>query len=888
MIKTTAMFSAHTIHLIHVILRDTLIFFVILFTALFVWLKSGVHVDHLSFNHYEVDGLYIKLDKRLTLTANVITIPKSKEKPSFDNIDRVLDRVKYLLTFFHYIELEKVNFKDNRYKVVYADNILYITSDDYEIAGNVWRKGRILIADISLFYIKKEDINMVAKLNYNLHSDKLILEGSYDAYNIKGRFKAIKEDHNIDFIINSDIFTDLKTLIDKIPMKRKLNEWITEKIQAKKYRLYYLKGKGRVYGSKFEPDLYSLKGNALLEDVKIDFKEGVSPVKAKKILLGYEKGELSFDLVKPMYQNREINASTVSITNIGKGKVAHLNLDMHVNSKMDKTIQKILKAYHLNIPVLAKESRSDVQVKLGIPLKKMPNRKIDVYVKTHLGKGDLYLQKIKLPVQSGEITYHKGIITLKDVKLKEKWYEGMVEGEVNIREKKASLLFHAEKIELKKKDEVLFSLKNKNIPFTVSYGKGVLITLPTYKIKIEHKGKEAKITVADIAKVKPYLKKMEVDIDGGTLNIGTKDFKTYTFRGMLYRKDCFIYDNKVCYTRVPCFGTTSPRGVDFYAFDKRLHFNSAKSLIELSRLNFDLQKFLSSDIRIRKIKTKKAKAGKTVIKGKKSNIRYDKYTLITDKYTVSIFSPSGNIKATGNLGSDIVTFNKRGKQISIEALRIHDRMLHPLINFNGLQNGRYTIKISGTPNKLMKGEILLEGGVLKSFKAYNKTRNFIRNSKELAQIQDPGFTIGGFKIREGKILYRIIKDRVIFDSIYIKGNTATIVGKGTLNIKSKKLNINLAIQTVRKLGKIVGSVPVLGYILMGEDNSITFALKISGTLSDPKVETSAAKEILKLPFDLIKRTLQSPAHILNTEKKQKKIKNSVLEEITIPRGRVTP
>ena len=886
MIKTTVMFSAHTIHLLHVILRDTLIFLIILFAALFVWLKSGINVDHLSFNKYKVDGLYIKLDKKLTLKANNIVIPKMKKKPSFDNIDQVLDRVKYLLTFFHYIELEQVNFKDNHYKMVYADNILYITSDDYEIAGNVWRRGRVLIADISLFYIKKENINMVAKFNYDLHTDKLILEGSYDAYHIKGKFKAIKEEHNVEFVVNSDTFSDLKTFIDKIPMKKKLNAWITEKIKAREYRLYSLRGKGTVYGSEFKPDLDSLKGNALLEDVNIHYKEGLSPVKAENILLRYESGELFFNVKKPTYQNREINASSVTISNIGKGKIARLDLDMHFNTKVDEVVQEILKAYKLNIPVLHKESRSKVEVKLGIPLKKMPKRKIDVYVQASLGKGNLYIQKLKLPVVNGNILYEKGLLKLKDIKLKEKWYEGTVNGKVKVREKTADLVFQVKKIELKKKKETLFFMTDKKIPFYLNYTKGVRITIPSLKTKVIREGKKVKIEIEDIAKIKPYLKKMEVDVDGGTMTVNTNDFNTYTFAGQLYRKDCFIYDNKVCYTMVPCFGTSGPKGIDFYAFNKRLHFNSAKSLIELNALNIDLHKFLSSDIRIQKIKTKKAKASKTVIKGRKSNIRYDKYTLLTDKYNVSIFSPSGTIKATGNLGKDVVTFNKRGKQISIEALRIHDRMLHPLINFDGLQNGRYTIKISGDPNKLMKGEILLEGGVLKSFKAYNKARNFIRNNKDLAQFQDPGFTAKGFKIREGKITYRVVKNRVIFDSVYIRGNTATIVGKGELDINTKKLNINLAIQTVRKIGKIVGSLPVLGYILMGEDNSITFGLKITGTLDDPKVKTSAAKEILMLPFDLIKRTLQSPAHIINTEKRKKK--NPVIEEITVPKDRVAP
>jgi len=848
-------------------------------------------MDHIHFNGYEVDGLYIKLDKKLTLTAKHILIPKPKKKPSFDNVDEILDRVKYLLTFFYYAELEKVDFKNNHYKVVFADDVLYISNDYYEIAGNVWRKGRVLVADISLFYIKKEDINIIGKLNYDLHSDKLILEGKYEAYNITGRFKVLKERHAVEFIVNSDSFSDLKTFIDRLPMNEKVNAWITRKIEAKSYRLYMLTGKGSVHGTDFKLDWNSLKGNALLEDVQIHYKEGLPPVKAEKIVLNYKQNSLFFDLTNPLYENREINA-TVSITNIGKNKIARLNLDMYFNTRIDETVQRILNAYKLNIPVLHEESRSKVQVKLGIPLKKMPNRKIDVYVKAHLGKGDLYLGKLKLPVESGDITYNDHMLTLKDIKLKSQWYEGTVNGKVHTKSKKADLVLQAKKIEFKKKKETLFLLMNKKIPFSVDYAKEVLVSIPSFKLKIRQNNQGLKIEAADLAKIKPYLKKLEINIDGGSMEIQSKDLKTFTFKGTLIRYDCFIYDNKVCHTRVPCFGTVSPKGVDFYAFNKRVHYNTAKSLITLKNLNIDLQKFLESDLRLKKIKSKKKSGKKTVIKGIKSNLRYDKYTLLTDAYTVTIYPGSNTITAIGNLGSDKVKFKKTGAKIAIEALRIHDRMLHPLINFNGLQNGRYTIRISGVPGKQMRGEILLDGGVLKSFKAYSKTRNFIRNNKNLSQVQDPGLTAKGFKIREGKILYRIIKDKVVFDTIYVKGDTATIVGKGTLNIKTKKLNIEMAVQTVRKLGKIVGSLPVLGYILMGEDNSVTFGLKLTGTLDNPKVGMSAAKEILSLPFDLIKRTLQSPAHIINTEKKKKTNKKPTpkptIEEILTPKNKVAP
>jgi len=133
----------------------------------------------------------------------------------------------------------------------------------------------------------------------------------------------------------------------------------------------------------------------------------------------------------------------------------------------------------------------------------------------------------------------------------------------------------------------------------------------------------------------------------------------------------------------------------------------------------------------------------------------------------------------------------------------------------------------------------------------------------LATLQNPGFSKKGFKIQEGVVEYRRIGDKVIFDSVYIKGGSATIVGKGEVNIKTKTIKMNLAIQTARELGKFVGNLPLLGYILMGKDKSMTVGLKISGTLDKPKVKTSAAQDILLMPLQFLKRTIESPAHIIN-------------------------
>ena len=868
------MFSAHTLHVLHVILRDTLILFIVLFLALFAWLKVGIHIESLTLGKFSVDGLYIKLDKKLTLKADKIVIPETKEKPSLYKVDETFDKIKTILTYFHYIELTEIDFKNNELTLLFADNILYITSDDYEIAGNIERKGNTLVADVSLLYLKKEQVNVVGKLKYFLKKDRLETEGSFEAYNIKGGFAAFKENNDISFAVKSDAFSDLKTLTAKLPVKDILKSWIAHKIVAKEYKLYSLVGKAHLEGKVFKLDLPALRAEALLKEVKIHYKDELAPILVKEAKLSYRDRTLYFDLKEPVYKNRNLGGSKGFISNMEKGKIALLHLDLHVQSQVDEVVHEVLRAYKLKIPVTQKGKAVSADINLIIPLKKKwksPEQKAKHKIKAHidikLAKGDVFINDVKLPVLSGDVQYDKGVVTLKNIDINETWYAVKVNGKVNLKKKKADLKLNVKHVSLGDKKEKLFVLKNKkNVLLKIDYAAHTF-DIPDMNVKILRNDKDFTIKLMNLKTIKPYLKNMEIEVDGGHLDIKTKDFKTYSYTGVLKRNSCFFYDkNDVCHTQIPCKGKVSDKTFVLQAFQDRLYIDTYKGLIKVNRLNIDLKAFFSK----RDQNKKSGKKGKKLtILGTKSQLRYNQHRLVTDSYKINV-SANGNIKAIGKLKGDQVTLTKKGKNIRVEALRIKDQLLHPLIDFKGLHNGRYTLRASGDPEKLLHGEVIIEGGVMKDFKAYNNTLAFINTLPALATLQNPGYSKKGFIIKKGVAKYRKIGQKIIFDTIHIEGTSASIVGKGEIDLKKNTINMNMAIQTARELGKAVGSIPILGYILMGEDKSMTVGLKITGSLSKPKVKTSATKELLKLPLDLIKRTLQSPAHIINKPKAQKK------------------
>jgi len=830
-----------------------------------MWLLAGIKLDTVNVADYNVDGLYIKLDKKLILKADNVIIPQSKADPSFDNIPESLDRVKYILTFFDSIELKNIMFDNNTMSIKFKDDFLELSSKDYEIIGSVRREGKMLKATIPLLSLKEHKLTMSGKFTYDLDEEILSTEGFFTLYDASGRFNASKEGNKIDFGLSSDTFTDLRSIIDKFDLVEGVRSWVVDKVQADNYKLLSLTGKGTVENSTFKMDFDALKGEILFSDTKIHFKENLAPVLAPSFILTYHNGGLYFDLKEPIYEGISLKGSNVSILNL-LNSYTNLKLKIRADNPFDATMQNLLKAYDIDLRLNQTSGKVNVLFLADIGLK---NSYKDFFVNVDFSRGDVWIEKVKLPIEKGNLQYKKGFITLKDIYLKDMFYEGKLDGKIDLKKKQADLILDAKSVTFGDEKEKFFVLKDQKLPFVLDYTKNIDVDIPKLSIKITNKEKETSIRLNDLNKIKPYLPDSGPIENGGDMEIKTKDFKTYTFEGMLKWTSCFLYEkDDQCKTRVPFQGKVGPKGLDFYAFNKRFYYNKVNSRVKITNLNFDLEKYLNTQKKKEKKKeTKKKDTVKEVksliILGKNSQLRYGDYSLVTDSYDVEL-KPNGDIKAIGSSSGDIIKFSKKKDIFSMQALRIQDKALHPLINFKGLQNGRYTLKKSGNPEKTMNGEIIVEGGVMKDFKAYNNTLAFINTIPALASLHNPGYSVKGFTIEEGIAEYRMVKqDKIVFDSIYIKGTSATIAGTGEIDLQKKTINLNLAIQSARELGKFVGSLPLVGYILMGEDKSMTFGLQITGMLDNPKVKTSAGADILSLPLKILKRALESPEHIIN-------------------------
>jgi hypothetical protein len=484
-----------------------------------------------------------------------------------------------------------------------------------------------------------------------------------------------------------------------------------------------------------------------------------------------------------------------------------------------------------------------------------------------LDHGMLTVGKTAFPVcGGGKIHYEAHRVTLRSICVKDWWYEGTVEGEIDMRNRTAEAVLQLDRMAIGAKKAPLLVVKRKKLPLRIAYGDAVRIDIDTLDVHIRRDTQGFVLRLSDLSKLSSYIRDPLFKASGGNLVFESKDMRRFRFSGVLEKNGCIFYGDKgVCYARIPIKGYYDKKTDTIYldAFEGKFVYDGAKNRITVSRINVDMKRLF--EIWSKKKRKSSGVGRRLIIKGKHSTIRYERYRLVTDTYDIEVF-PNGDIKAYGSLDGDIVKFSRKKGVFHVSAHRIRDKMLHPLIRFTGLKGGRDSLWMQGDPDDKMQGRIIVEGGVLSDFKVYNNTLAFLNTLPALATLNRPGFSKKGFVIDKGVIEYDIRDENITLHKVYLQGKTATVVGRGTVNLNSGKLDIDLAVRTVKDFAKVIGNIPVVGYLLLGEDKSVTVGLKITGTLQKPQIRTTVAKDILLLPVRMIERIITSPAKLNSAPK----------------------
>jgi len=837
-------------------IRNALLLFPLLAVLLVYFLQEGITIDSLKIGNFKVEKLYLKLDNKLILRMDKFVIPKSNTKEGIGDVGKALKRIKKILTFFEYIELSEVEFTDDTYSVIYADDTLYIDNSDYEIAGMITPQNGGFIAKIPLIKIKKYNLLLQGNMTYGYQAQKITFQGKYKILHIDGNVSIEMQNKKLSFLIDSEETSRISQVLDMFEIPTKTRIWIDQKVKAKYYQLLSLRGSGTLKEDTFVLDIKHTTAHAKLTNVAIAFQSKLAPVLSRAVIIRLHDARLDFDLNEPYYLNKPMKGSQVALLHLDGAKSLQLLLKLKFHTAYDKKIIDILKAYDIKIPLHQKKGKMNAEVNLDIDLKST-NTKVEG--RAFLSKGELSIGGTALKTNGGEVTFTSNRVALWDVDLYDSWYHGKVNGFINLDTQRGKFKVDLDSLTLGDKKGVSLRIKNeKKLSVQMRFSKKLEFDIPAYHLTIKEGKKGAfHINSSNIKPLLPAIKGLPLKISTGKISIETQNAKSYTFQGEGIWKHSYLYQKGGTITKIPFKGSYKNKHIAINALNNRITYKSKQSQIQLKHINIDVKKMM--------LYSSKKKGSSLVknlkVKGENCMMRYGKYVLLTDQFELRVRGKNTTFVATKD--GDKVRIERNGKSLVIHAKKIKDRMLQSLINFGGLQGGRYSLEMLGQIGGEMKGTIEIEGGAIESFKAYNDLIALFNTLPALITLSDPGFSKKGFVVRDGKIVFRLLPKQVIFDTIYLNGKSATIAGKGVVILESGKLDMDLAIRTAREAGKVLGSLPLVGYILFGKDKSITTGVKITGTLDKPKVKTNPVQEALLYPLELIKRTITSPAHIIN-------------------------
>lgn len=183
-----------------------------------------------------------------------------------------------------------------------------------------------------------------------------------------------------------------------------------------------------------------------------------------------------------------------------------------------------------------------------------------------------------------------------------------------------------------------------------------------------------------------------------------------------------------------------------------------------------------------------------------------------------------------------------------------DKFMEKLFIFSKFKDGKFDFNIDGSLDKF-SGTFLIEKSTLMDYILLNNVLAFINTVPSLVTFSVPGYSKNGLYMSHAYLKFDYEKGVFNINEMYMDSKELKISATGKADIKNDSINMNMNLKT--DIASDISKIPLVGYIVF-DGKAISTGVKITGKLSDPKIESSLAKDVIIAPLNIIKRTLKLP------------------------------
>ena len=844
-------------------------FFIILILSLLLLLKYGIKINDFEFYGVKLEQLYIKLDKKIIVRAKQIKLPSFKkdvaQKSSDERLLNLSQGVDYLDTFFQEISLESVQIGDDfKIKILFLDDIFFVDSPYLNIDIKFQNKQKDGIDHFIVKNLSFKDFNVSisGEGSANFDKDDYKFDGNFTSHELNGKLSFALKDTLLTYKaydVNAGSIKDFIAELDsRIHLNSEVKNWIYGYIVADDYHLNEINGKADL--KKNDLFLNELNATANAKNLLVKFDKGLPAVNVAEANITLNNSKLKFDLTAPVYKGKKLDGSNVAINNIFDEKSANLELFIKTNSIYDEAINEILRAYKINVPVRQLSGKMDAGLKILIKLDEKSLENFDE--KSVIANGDFKISDAVLDIAGSKFNAKSALVKLVNTSALNidasgfglDFFRANAKANINLQKSTGEIKGVIESFDLKEKSDKILALKNEPFSALLDFNKPneTTLSIEPFGINLSF-GDESTIATKNsnfIMQNSPVLKQNGV-LGFDDVSIKSKDFVNLEILAKGLKFDMpFLDKNGSKYDRDDFLITVSRAGVKVQSASKKLSLNIAEKGIEAK--SNDLNLLVLDDNSTKEQSTPLelfAKNGDIILKDLNKTLPFTSFSAEKKGKSTSL----NGLAKQGRVG-----YFSDEKSINLDATDISGEFINGLLGTKSFEGGKFRLKMLGENSKNFKAEVRFFGTYLKDYIFYQRLLSFLNSVPSLLSFKTPDFNDKGFTVKNGKILLTRKGDVIEFLAIEMIGTSADIGGRGTIDLKSKKINIDLELKILKDASGIIDKIPLINQIILGKDRSLSTVIAIRGTTEKPEYSTQILQDALLSPLKIIRNVLQAP------------------------------
>ncbi|PAF46008.1 AsmA-like C-terminal domain-containing protein [Helicobacter sp. 11S02629-2] len=255
------------------------------------------------------------------------------------------------------------------------------------------------------------------------------------------------------------------------------------------------------------------------------------------------------------------------------------------------------------------------------------------------------------------------------------------------------------------------------------------------------------------------------------------------------------------------------------------------------------------------------------------NIVLNNMTFLFKGYKIPLEDVNARIKShktiiDGSYGNGIFNMTMVDGVMFFDAKNFSGDFINRVLKSNGggkdiVSGGLFNIKA------FMRGDnisatINMNNTAFTDFKVVQNIFALIDTVPSLIVFKNPHLGADGYKVDRGIIKLAMNKDYLGLENIYLVGSTMDINGEGIIDLASKETSVTLNISTIKNVSSLLSRIPVVGYIILGREGKISTNLILTGKYDNPKVNISLAEDVIKAPFNILKRVFTPIDFLIDT------------------------